>query len=83
MRYSATAGSAGEFGAPREGEALSALRAVFAPLWARVQSAALRRRRAGELIGLDERQLRDIGIAEEEIPGLLAAKRLLPVGWPD
>jgi uncharacterized protein YjiS (DUF1127 family) len=43
----------------------------------------MRRRRAGELIGLDERQLRDIGIAEEEIPGLLAAKRLLPVGWPD
>jgi uncharacterized protein YjiS (DUF1127 family) len=48
---------------------------------ASVQKTLAKRRRFIELVNLDERMLKDIGVSEEEIGKLKARRQLLPYGW--
>ena len=68
-------------------EATEALRDRFSNLLesaiATFKTMRARRRRAAHLMNLDDRVLRDIGIAELEIRDLRARRQLLPPGWGD
>ncbi len=48
-----------------------------------VKATRARRRRAANLMSLDDRVLRDIGISEAEIQDLRARRQLLPPSWAD
>ena len=48
-----------------------------------IKTARARRRRAAQLMSLDDRVLRDIGISEPEIRDLRARRQLLPPSWAD
>jgi uncharacterized protein YjiS (DUF1127 family) len=48
-----------------------------------VKAARARRRRAAQLMSLDDRVLRDIGVSESEIRVLRARRQLLPPNWAD
>jgi uncharacterized protein YjiS (DUF1127 family) len=48
-----------------------------------IKAVRARRRRAAQLMSLDDRILRDIGIVEPEIRDLRARRQLLPLGWAD
>lgn len=47
------------------------------------KTARARRRRAAQLMSLDDRVLRDIGVSESEIRVLRARRQLLPPSWAD
>ncbi len=48
-----------------------------------VKAARARRHRAAQLMSLDDRVLRDIGVSESEIRVLRARRQLLPPSWAD
>lgn len=59
----------------------SAVASLASRTVASVQKTLAKRRRFIELVNLDERMLKDIGVSEEEIGKLRARRQLLPYGW--
>jgi uncharacterized protein YjiS (DUF1127 family) len=68
-------------------EATEALRGPISNLFERavaaIKAVRARRRRAAQLMSLDDSILRDIGIVEPEIGDLRARRQLLPPNWAD
>jgi uncharacterized protein YjiS (DUF1127 family) len=75
------------FDVGRSIEATEALRVPVGNAFERAvtafKTARARRRRASQLMSLDDRVLRDIGVSESEIRVLRARRQLLPPSWAD
>ncbi len=56
---------------------------VFARIVARIRAASAERRMRDRLAELPDSLLRDIGIAEHEIPRIRARDRFTPLAWAD